>query len=66
MIFIKYLKQSSFLWRDQKMWRQEKCPVANITVSKGHEKIIHQRENTTRSPTFRRMSCLIRKEITTN
>lgn len=51
---------------------QGRCPVANISVGKenisvGKEhEIIHQRENTTSSPTFRRMPCLIRKEIIAN
>lgn len=48
------------------MCEQEKCPIANISVGKEHEQIIHWRENTTSSPTFRRMSCLIRKEIIAN
>lgn len=65
-IFTKYLQQSSFFCRDQKMGRKETHLVANISMSKELEQIIHQRENTTSSPTFRKMSYLISKEIIGN
>lgn len=65
-IFTKYLQQISFFCRDQKMGRKETHSIANISMSKELEQIVHQRENTISSPTFRKMSYLISKEIIGN
>lgn len=65
-IFTKYLQQSSFLHRDQKMGRKDKHLVANISIGEEPEQIIHQRENMTSLPTFRKMSCLISNKIIAN